>query len=253
MRRVLIPLVASFAVSPVFAATATAERLDVDNYGTGAIEITGNKNASRATPGPAAPSPQWFTFRRVDYVPGTGLCWTTSSTTDAAEAAAHDVAYSPALSQLPNCPIAPSTPPSPGELARAFWDVRHLPAPTLEVVPDYAVSGKRVYLTIKGPPTAAFQVPNPIGDDVGITATSRYTVDWGDGTPPTTTTSQGGPWPEGDLTHVYDSAGGSVTITVTQAWSATWSAGPTGGALDNLQTVGSLTLRVEQVQAVRNR
>jgi hypothetical protein len=122
----------------------------------------------------------------------------------------------------------------------------------LAVTPDYAITGKTVYLRIGGAPTATFHVDNPLGPAVDIAATSRYIVDWGDGSAPTTTASQGGPWPDGDVTHVYDRAASTVTITVTQAWSATWTAGPgEGGALDNLRTGGSLSLRVEQLQAVR--
>ena len=82
-------------------------------------------------------------------------------------------------------------------------------------------------------------------------ATSRYVVDWGDGTV-TETTSQGGPYPNGDVTHVYGDQADSITIRVQQRWSATWSAGGPPAALDPLQTAAALSFRVVQVQAVRN-
>lgn len=226
----------------------------------GSIIITDHEAGEPGANGTAEPGKQVFAYWAVAWAEG-GFCRDRRYTYDQAEADAYQYAYNRqvaeanGLAQLPECPRDNPTPaaPSPGDLARDFWDVRRLPTPTLEVIPDYAVSGKRVYLTIKGPATADFHVPNPLGGDVSIAATSRYTVDWGDGSPPTTTTSQGGPWPDGDVTHVYDVAGRSATIRVVQTWGATWSAPGAGGTLDNLQTVGELVLRVEQVQAVRNR
>ena len=118
--------------------------------------------------------------------------------------------------------------------------------------PDYAITGKPVYLQITGDQTRQFDVPNPFGPPITIEATSRYVVDWGDGQPPTATTSTGGPWPSGDLTHAYATATEARTITVAQHWSATWRAGDQQGTLDTLRTDGALTFRVTQVQAVRN-
>lgn len=141
--------------------------------------------------------------------------------------------------------------PTPDELARDFWDVRILPAPTLTMAPDYAVTGKRVYLEITGEQRKHFDIPNPIGPAIGIDTTSRYIVDWGDGTVESTA-SQGGSWPDGDVTHVYTTSAPARTIRVQQQWSATWRAGDQQGALDNLQTSATLTFRVTQVQAVRS-
>lgn len=155
---------------------------------------------------------------------------------------------------LPVCPRpAPGDPAPPvDDLARAFWDVRVLPDPVLSVVPDYAITGKLVYLAITGPTEQRFDVDNPIGDDVDITATSEYLVDWGDGTKATRTTSQGGPWPSGDVTHTYVDAGPTRTITVKQVWTAGWSAGSDQGTLTDLSTVATVRIPVTQVQAVRN-
>jgi hypothetical protein len=155
-----------------------------------------------------------------------------------------------------DCPAVPGAtapaPPSPDTLARAFWDVRLLPAPTLTIVPGYAITGKPVYLQIGGERTKHFDVPDPLGPPVSIDATADYVVDWGDGSPLQTTTSPGGPWPHGDLTHTYTTLNRHQTIRVAQRWSATWSAGDQRGTLDNLRTDGALTFEVTQVQAVRN-
>jgi hypothetical protein len=139
---------------------------------------------------------------------------------------------------------------TPDQLAEAFWDVRLLPPPTMSMSPDYAVTGKPVYLQIGGDQSRHFDVPNPVGAPIAIEASSRYVVDWGDGTVEGTT-SRGGAWPDGDLTHVYTTSSPRQTIKVGQQWSATWRAGPQSGALENLRTDGSLTFRVTQVQAVR--
>lgn len=190
-----------------------------------------------------------------------GFCRERRVTTDQEEARAFDYVYrrrSAEANELANLGVCPADPdvergPTPGELARDFWDVRLLPRPQPTVVPDYAVVGKRVFLHIGGAPRTTFDVPNPVGADVHIAATSRYVVDWGDGTT-TTTTSQGGPWPHGDVTHVYDTARTRVTIRVTQVWSARWTApGTNGGSLDDLRTGGDVTIAVVQVQPVRNR
>ncbi|HVF74938.1 MAG TPA: hypothetical protein VM938_07800 [Acidimicrobiales bacterium] len=234
-----------------------------DNYGSGGIAVTDSApGASGGGGGGGGSSEQWYSYRSVDVGPD-GLCWAYHSTTDAAEAAAYNSVYSPnavagdGLASLPPCPTGAGAPapPTPEQLARDFWASRQLPAPTLDVTPDYAVAGKRVFLQIAGAKATTFHVDNPLGPAVDINATSRYVVDWGDGSPPTTTTSQGGAWPDGDVTHVYDRATTAVTIRVTQRWSATWTAGggSPGGTLDDLQTGSTLTLRVEQVQPVRNR
>ncbi|HEX2039299.1 MAG TPA: hypothetical protein VHF47_06160, partial [Acidimicrobiales bacterium] len=126
-----------------------------------------------------------------------GFCRERRFTTDEAEADAYNYVYelrvaeANELTRLESCPDERPVvaPPTPGELARDFWDVRHLPSPALHVVPEYAIVGKRVYLQIRGPARTTFDVPNPIGADIAINATSRYVVDWGDGSPPTTTTS----------------------------------------------------------------
>ena len=80
--------------------------------------------------------------------------------------------------------------------------------------------------------------------------TPRYVVSWGDGET-TTTASQGGPYPDGDVTHVYRDAGGT-TITVDAYWRTTWTLAGQGGDLPELAvpTSGSLDLVVEERQAV---
>lgn len=233
----------------------------VQGGGNGRIVITDHADGSPAQPGVGGPDRPVYAYWAIVYTPA-GFCRERRFTTDPAEADAYNYVYAlraaeaNELMRLETCPddVRTAASPSPGELARDFWDVRHLSSPILKTVPDDAIVGKRVYLQIGGPPTMTFDVPNPLGAAIAINATSRYVVDWGDGSPTTTTTSQGGPWPHGDVTHVYDTATPAATIRVTQHWSAIWTAGPdAAGTLENLQTIGELIIRVDQLQPVRNR
>lgn len=99
-----------------------------------------------------------------------------------------------------------------------------------------------------------------LGQQVSLKVDSTYDIDWGDPRPDeskangtariTGTTSQGGPYPNGDLRHQYIERGGA-TIKVTQRWTARWSAGGESGTLaDRLLTTSSLALPIEEIQAI---
>src|SRR5688572_13796794 len=182
--------------------------------GNGTIVVTDQTPGAPSTGGvgTAQPDHPVYAYWAMVYT-AEGFCRERRFTTDEAVADAYNYVYelrvaeANELTRLGDCPKDVTTapmPPSPGELAREFWDVRRLPSPNLKVVPGYAIVGKRVYLQLVGPARTTFDVANPIGTNIAIEATSRYVVDWGDGSPPVTTTNQGGPWPDGDVTHVYD-------------------------------------------------
>lgn len=160
-----------------------------------------------------------------------------------------------------NPPPAPPAPATEAQIAADVWQqVEDLPSPTVTVQPKaYAIAGKKVYLQISGPQTWTRTIDNPIGDDVVITATSDYVIDWGDPTDDASrndvTTSQGGPYPDGDITHVYVEKSPKTTITVTQRWTATWQAGARTGTLSQLTTTADppITIEVRDLQAVRQR
>ena len=87
-----------------------------------------------------------------------------------------------------------------------------------------------------------------------LQATSTLTVDWGDGAVDGPLETTGGPWPEGDIVHVYESVG-VVDVTVTQTWSVVWSYDSFTGTIATLdgtpiQTATTVTLPIDQVQAV---
>jgi hypothetical protein len=126
-----------------------------------------------------------------------------------------------------------------------------LPTPTVRVQPGEAIVGLLAYLEIGGPQTANFNV-TILGVPVTVTATSTYEVDWGDGSPPAVDlTTQGGPYPDGTITHAYQNSG-HFTITVTQHWTATWTAQGAVGTIGGLFTIGRLDLPVIEVQANRD-
>lgn len=235
----------------------------IDHVGIG---VSDHAPGVPGTPGGTAPAAgvagvQYYAFWTLGWSDA-GWCRVRRYTTDPDLAAAynyglqHEFANGNAHGSAGECPATPqapnpTAPPTPDQLAQDFWDVRLLPAPTLTMSPDYAVTGKPVYLQVGGDQSLHFDVANPIGAGIAIDTSSRYVVDWGDGAVETTT-SRGGPWPNGDLTHTYTTTAEARTIRVAQHWSAAWRSGDAQGTLETLQTSAVLTFRVTQVQAVRN-
>lgn len=158
----------------------------------------------------------------------------------------------------PLCPGSAPAPavPSPGAAAQMVWrDQVKLPPPEPYIAPGKAITGLAAFLEIRGSPTRT-QSFNVFGYSLTITATaSSYDVDWGDGSWSRGLTSAGGPWPHGDVRHVYTRQG-TYTVRVMEHWTGTWSvAGGGGGTVDGtLASEGRIdSFPVIQVQAVRNR
>jgi len=154
------------------------------------------------------------------------------------------------LQQVP-CPgAATPPPPSASQIAQRWAQSAHLPPPTLTVAPGHAVTGLTAYLQITAHSPWSTTFADPIRLDT-ITATCSYTgfdVDWGDGLS-SSTASTGGPYPDGDVTHVYENASPQVTLAVTEHWSCTW-ADQIGdsGTLSGLSSLGALPLEVREIQ-----
>lgn len=211
--------------------------------------------------------PERSYYRVVLWNPAQGFCVGWRSTTDAAYARRQNetgfgIRFGTATDEpYENCArpstATPSAAPDPRAIAADSWEkVENLPVPSLDIQPDHAITGKKVYLQIAGLQTWTKTIDNPIGDDIVITATSDYIVDWGDPTFPgtTVTKSQGGPFPSGNLTHVYTDTAPKRSIQVTQRWKATWRAGARSGTLGQLTTQAApLDLEIRELQAVRNR
>ncbi len=146
--------------------------------------------------------------------------------------------------------------PSPAAAAQMVWrDQVRLPSPEPYIAPGKGITGLAAFLEVRGP-RAVTQSFNVFGYALTITAAmTSYDIDWGDGTWSRGVTSSGGPWPNGDVRHVYTIAK-NYRVRVFQNWTGTWSmAGGGGGVVDGtLQTEGRIeAFPVDQLQAVRNR
>ncbi len=172
---------------------------------------------------------------------------------------------------VPACPAAAGgpagaapapAPPPPTPLEAAYqawyWETK-LPPPTLATSPpDGAITGLDLYLAIGGQQRMTLDVP-ALGYVVHLEVSSVYDVDWGDPRPDGSTLgravtkghpTQGGPYPNGDLRHQYIDRG-DVTVEVTQRWTAAWSAGGQSGTIaDRLATSATITIPVQEIQAV---
>ena len=113
-----------------------------------------------------------------------------------------------------------------------------------------AITGLLAYLETRGTTTHTLTEPGTPFGSLTIVATGRYYVDWGDGTKTGPHSAEGGPWPDGKITHEYINIG-AYDVIVTEWWTATWSFGDQSGTFDELRTVGRIDdFPVEQIQAV---
>lgn len=170
------------------------------------------------------------------------------------------------ISMYPMCPGGPTrashasgravVPPSPAVVAATYWQsqgVNVLPVPLPRIAPGYALAGNPGYLETGAVLSRKFSDATPLGT-LNISATGRLYVDWGDGTGWTGPyDSPGGPWPTGQITHVWDNVG-HYDVVVQEHWSATWSLAGTGGSLTTLHTQATIpAFDVRQLESVRNR
>ena len=147
----------------------------------------------------------------------------------------------------------PAPPPQPSVIAEQTIVDLPLPEPAPQIDPGYAIAGLRVFLETGNSTSHDFGSIDTVLGPLSVTATSTYTVDWGDGTTTGPHASAGGPYPDGDVTHLYQSAT-TVDVTVTQNWTASWSLAGQSGTVTGLVTSGVIDgFVVRQVQAARQR
>jgi hypothetical protein len=158
----------------------------------------------------------------------------------------------PIMSNYPRCPAQPGEAAptiDPVAVAMEGWEHIVLPKPQPYIAPGWAITGKHAYLETRGALHDVFTKDTPIGP-LEIASTGRYFVDWGDGEKTGPHSMEGGPWPDGQITHTYIDVG-NYDVVVTEEWTATWTLGPSSGVLSGQRTVGRIDgLRVEQIQAV---
>ena len=155
-------------------------------------------------------------------------------------------------SQYDLCPPTPGEQVDPVVYAIRFWKEVPLPKPEPHIAPEWMITGKYAYLETNGEVAHTYISDTPFGPLV-IEAKGRYYVDWGDGTRDGPYDFEGGPWPDGRITHTYIDVG-TYDVVVTEEWSSTWSIGEFGGTLGGLRTEGTIpNFRVEQIQVVVGR
>ena len=149
---------------------------------------------------------------------------------------------------------APAPPPiTPSEIVeRTIVNVR-LPRPRPNIDPGHAVTGLRAYLETGNRRSHSFAPIATVLGPLRITATSTYTVDWGDGTITGPHRTVGAKYPDGDITHVYRDAA-TVDVTVAQNWTARWRLAGQSGTIGGLRSAAQITdFEIREVQAVRRR
>jgi hypothetical protein len=138
---------------------------------------------------------------------------------------------------------------SAGQLATSWWaffGMRNMPVPTPKISPGWGMPGQPVFLSVGAPLRFRFSVDTPIGTLAFLVSGLAY-VNWGDGTISGPFNVPGGPWPAGQIQHVWDSSGLYV-VRVTVDWSAQWSLDGEYGSVSGLQTSGDVAnFPVDQV------
>ncbi|MDA8284253.1 MAG: hypothetical protein M0Z42_13405, partial [Actinomycetota bacterium] len=151
-------------------------------------------------------------------------------------------------SQYPPCPGVVAATAS--QYAAEYLYQIPLPSPRPSAPPGYGITGKEVYLLAGDAYVVSRSFATPLGT-LSITITGTYTVNWGDGTSAGPYNTPGGPWPAGTIIHTYDFVG-AYTITVSEAWTATWTLAGKSGTLADLVTTGTIpAFRVKQIEAVQ--
>jgi hypothetical protein len=149
------------------------------------------------------------------------------------------------------CTAEPGAPAiDPAMVQQMITSQLPLPAPSIE--PGRAITGLRSYLDVGAPTTFSDRIDGDVLPvRVEISGTAQYRVDWGDGTV-LTYPSSGGPYPDGDITHVYTDAG-DYTVTVTPLWRVRWQGAGFDLTFDAELVSSTVDLPVEEVRAVRTR
>jgi hypothetical protein len=124
-----------------------------------------------------------------------------------------------------------------------------LPRPRPAIAPGRAITGKTAYLETGSRLNHIYTADTVFGI-LQIKANGVYHVDWGDGYKTGPYNIEGGPWPNGRITHEYQNED-TYDVVVTIRWTATWQLGSNGGALPPNETLGRIAdFPVQQIQAV---
>lgn len=154
--------------------------------------------------------------------------------------------------QLP-CSNATAPPPQSGSSIAAGATTtlqQELPRPQLTVQPGYAVTGLTAYLQIGTGNDLSFTFAGFHNAVSVVCSWDHFDVNWGDGTDDPDVRSTGGPYPDGDVTHVYQQASPSDDLHVVEYWTCPWHDQIGGAGVLQLQTANDLFLEVREVQTL---
>lgn len=150
-------------------------------------------------------------------------------------------------------PAGPAAGPQldPAAFVRNYLNAVPLPEPAPRIAPGRMLVGWRAFLEVGGGLDFDFTDATAFGP-LEIEAQAMVHVDWGDGSGRDGPyASLGGPFPDGDITHVYINPG-DYDVDVTLAWSAAWTfAGRQGTIPTGLSTTATIEdFPVQEGQAV---
>ena len=150
---------------------------------------------------------------------------------------------------IPACPDQAPL-PSPEVVAAEIVRRMQLPIPQPRIEPGKMLVGLTSYLETGGRREFVHREDTVLGPIV-VTASAVVHVDWGDGTRTGPHHSLGGPYPTGDITHVYQDSG-EYDIVVDFEWVADWSVGGETGTIGTgLATTSTIKdFEIEERQAV---
>ncbi|MDA8196962.1 MAG: hypothetical protein M0019_07140 [Actinomycetota bacterium] len=137
--------------------------------------------------------------------------------------------------------ITISSPPSnPVNDITVVRDVisRQLPSPNPSFDPPFSLVSLNAYLSTGASVSDHLDTTTPIGR-VTADASGTLTIDFGDGTTPITTTSTGGPYPNGNIVHAWTSTG-CYRVTVTENWSVNYTTPNGSGSISGITTFGEI-------------
>ena len=258
-------VVASPMVGGVQAAGGACTELKVGSMiceGGVVIETGGSNNSGGHSHGPLPDPADVLHWPDLRVEPGVGWCiyWhridVYPGAATSARAAEAERRWLMLLGSYPMCPRTarpPTVRATPQVVAREVVEEIDLPVPAPSIAPGFALTGKPAYLetgTTLDPPTV--ERPTELGT-ITVTPRGVYVVDWGDGTPPERHAVEGGPWPDGRISHVYTRTG-RYDVVVAVEWTAQWVVAGVPGTLDGLRTEATVAgFEARQLQAVRDR
>lgn len=133
---------------------------------------------------------------------------------------------------------ASTTTVNPAQVVTTYWNQiiqNQLPVPNFSIPPGFALTGLTAFLTASCTTSKTFY-DNTGAGTATIDATGELWVRWDSGqgwSGPYD--SCGLPWPNGTISHIYETKG-SATVSLKETWIASWNLAGASGTLGGLHT-----------------